>query len=54
MAEKGYLLTGIKDECFGCEACSQVCGHSALRMVEDEEGFKYPVLDKDKCIGCNL
>ncbi len=54
MVGKGYLVTGKKEECFGCEACQQVCVHSALTMSEDKEGFRYPVLEKDKCIGCNL
>ena len=49
-----YLDTGEKHECFGCEACVQVCEKDAVRMVEDEEGFRYPVIDTDRCIGCGL
>lgn len=50
----GFLVTGIKEECYGCEACVQVCGHKALAMAEDAEGFRYPVLNPVNCIGCNL
>ena len=50
----GYLVTGKKDECYGCEACVQVCAHSALHLVEDEEGFRYPLVNKDKCVNCGL
>ena len=47
-----YLNSGIKSECFGCEACAQICSVSAITMLEDDEGFNYPVIDNDKCIGC--
>lgn len=51
---KGYLHTGIKSECFGCEACAQVCGKDAIRMQEDGEGFRYPVVDAALCVKCGL
>lgn len=51
---KGYLHTGIKSECFGCEACAQVCGKNAIRMQEDGEGFRYPVVDAALCVQCGL
>lgn len=50
----GYLSTGKKSECLGCEACVQVCGHKALKMEEDHEGFRYPILDSQKCVSCGL
>lgn len=49
---KGYLRTGNQVECLGCEACVQACGHQALTMKEDEEGFRYPQLDVSKCVFC--
>lgn len=44
----------IKDKtlCCGCSACAQVCPKSCIKMLEDSEGFLYPVVDKDTCIGC--
>lgn len=54
MADKGYLITGNKSECLGCEACVQVCAHATLVMKEDSEGFRYPVLDKEACVDCGL
>lgn len=51
---KGYLRTGKKSECFGCEACAQICGKQAIRMQEDEEGFRYPVVDQTLCVQCGL
>ena len=32
----------------------QVCPHHCIRMVEDEEGFLYPVVDDEKCVDCGL
>ena len=49
-----FLDTGIKTECFGCEACQQICPKQAIIMQEDKEGFRYPVVDEAVCIHCNL
>jgi len=49
-----YLNTGEKTECFGCESCVQICAKGALTMIEDNEGFRYPVVDYQKCIQCEL
>lgn len=50
----GYLETYKKDECFGCEACIGVCAHKAISMKEDEEGFRYPVIQESLCVNCGL
>lgn len=50
----GFLRTGIKSECLGCGACIQVCAHGALKMSEDLEGFRYPVLNENLCVNCGL
>ena len=44
----------IKDKslCCGCSACAQICPKSSIKMVEDEEGFLYPVVDQHTCIEC--
>ncbi len=49
-----YLDSKNKTECFGCENCVQVCGKKALSMVEDEEGFRYPVINESLCVNCSL
>lgn len=43
-----------KSKCSGCEACVQVCRHHAIRMEEDAEGFRYPLVDADACVECGL
>ena len=48
-----FLDTHNKIECFGCEACAQICGKYAISMKEDEEGFRYPVVDSANCINCD-
>lgn len=49
-----FLDTGIKTECFGCEACQQICSNQAISMQEDKEGFRYPFINETLCIHCNL
>lgn len=46
----------IKDKklCSGCEACCNICPQGCIHMVEDEEGFRYPKVDLEKCIHCGL
>ena len=41
-----------KIECTGCYACYNACPTKAIILVEDKEGFKYPKIDKEKCINC--
>ncbi|MDD2490456.1 MAG: Coenzyme F420 hydrogenase/dehydrogenase, beta subunit C-terminal domain [Bacilli bacterium] len=43
-----------KKECCGCAACMNICPYGCITMVEDEEGFLYPNVDKGKCINCGL
>ena len=41
-----------KSRCTGCTACMNICPKGAITMAEDIDGFKYPVIDQDKCINC--
>lgn len=43
-----------KQDCCGCTACVSVCPEQCIIMVQDNEGFMYPFIDKDKCINCHL
>lgn len=43
-----------KKNCAGCTACACVCPKNCIKMVEDEEGFLYPQVDKEQCIQCGL
>ena len=40
------------DGCTGCGACLNVCPVGCIKFLEDEEGFKRPVIDYKKCIRC--
>lgn len=51
---KGFLNNDNKTQCFGCEACAQMCGKKAISIVEDENGFRYPRIDKSLCVECGL
>ena len=41
-----------KTECYGCSACVYSCPFGAITMERDSEGFRYPVVDEEKCTGC--
>ena len=43
-----------KIDCCGCWACFSSCPKKCIDMKEDEEGFRYPVVDTEKCIDCHL
>lgn len=42
-----------KKDCTGCYACTSICPKNCISMMDDEEGFWYPVVDYNKCIKCN-
>ena len=39
-------------ECCGCTACVVSCPFGAIKMIPDEMGFKYPLIDNDLCTNC--
>ena len=41
-----------KEDCSWCHACYNICPVWAISMDIDDKGFKYPVIDKKKCINC--
>lgn len=43
-----------KNKCSGCNACYNICPVNAISMLEDKEGFKYPIIDDTKCTKCGL
>ena len=43
-----------KKDCCGCRACEQICPKQAIAMVEDDKGFRYPVINYDICNQCGL
>jgi coenzyme F420-reducing hydrogenase beta subunit len=45
-----YFLNNKKD-CTACTACVNVCPVNCISMIQDKEGFEYPVAD-EKCIHC--
>lgn len=42
----------VKTKCCGCEACVQICSKRAITMYEDEEGFRYPLVNSETCNNC--
>ena len=50
----GFFETGDRSRCCGCSACMNICGQSAIHLINDEEGFLYPEIEEDKCVHCGL
>lgn len=49
----GEVIDEKKKKCCGCTACYALCPVQAIEMIEDEEGFEYPNIDKGKCLDCS-
>lgn len=41
-------------KCTGCFACYNVCNHNAITITTDDEGFVYPSVNQNLCVGCKL
>jgi coenzyme F420-reducing hydrogenase beta subunit len=42
-----------KEDCCGCTACVNACPVNCIQMQEDTEGFKYPHVDRERCVNCH-
>lgn len=42
------------NDCTGCAACANVCGHSAITIVPDKYGFLHPTIAQSLCVDCGL
>lgn len=46
-------LYKLRNECCGCELCSQSCPKGIIEMEPDEAGFLYPLIKDDStCVNC--
>lgn len=46
------MIQENKANCVGCYGCYNACPKEAIVMEEDEEGFRYPIVQQEKCIQC--
>lgn len=46
--------TTARRECTSCQLCATVCGHSAIRIELNDDGFYRPVVDAELCVDCGL
>ena len=42
-----------QDQCTGCELCTAIC-HSGAITYKNDCGFRYPVVNAEKCVNCGL
>lgn len=40
--------------CTGCMACYNSCNHQAIVITEDDCGFRFPIIDSEKCVKCGV
>lgn len=40
------------ENCCGCSACEQICGHGAIKMKLDGLGFLHPMIEPALCVDC--
>lgn len=40
-------------DCCGCKACANACTRNAISFHTNDYGFEYPIINGEKCIGCN-
>lgn len=48
------VLYERKEDCCGCTGCFAICPTNSIKMVEDEEGFEYPLINPKTCIRCGM
>lgn len=41
-----------KSRCSGCHACVSTCPKGCIKMISDDNGFLYPVVDEIACVNC--
>ncbi len=42
------------EKCTGCGVCENICAHNAVKLMPNNRGFLYPVIETDKCVNCGL
>lgn len=42
------------EHCTQCFACATICPKGCISMAETQEGVRYPVIDRSRCIACGL
>ena len=50
--EEDLDINSQMNKCTGCGACKAACPVGAITLKQNEKGFVYPVIDKEKCIQC--
>lgn len=47
-----HIVIKNSHDCCGCRACDDICPKSCIEMINDLEGFAYPVVKTEDCVKC--
>lgn len=48
------LETKDLNKCYGCFACANACPKRCIDLVQNDEGFFMPTVDRKNCVNCGL
>ncbi|MDU4892501.1 MAG: Coenzyme F420 hydrogenase/dehydrogenase, beta subunit C-terminal domain [Clostridium sp.] len=48
------MIENIGEACTGCYACYNACPRKSIEMIQNDKGFIYPKVNRDKCVECNI
>lgn len=48
------LLFNEEKDCCSCSVCVNNCPKNAISIIENEQGFTYPIINSDMCICCEV
>lgn len=43
-----------KENCYGCNACVNVCPKKVIEVKNESDGFLYPEIDEKECVNCGM
>ncbi len=46
------FVSTTPEGCCGCAACADICPARCIEMKPNDEGFFYPVIDRERCLSC--
>lgn len=52
--KKPFILNENREACRDCMTCITICPKSAIYLMDDDDGYEYPMVNKKVCTRCNM